>query len=132
MATMNTATIRRSGTNGDKPIDAIASINPNTIIILHTVSPVLMPWINHPNITAVVYTGLPGQESGNSLVDVLYGIYNPSARLHYTIAKKRKGYLVDVISAFKSKAHEILYTKDFLIDYHWFDQKNIVLQFELR
>ena len=35
----------------------------------------------------ILWAGLPGQEAGNSLVDVLYGDWNPSGRLPYTIAK---------------------------------------------
>lgn len=53
-----------------------------------------MPWIDHPNIKAVVWPGLPGQESGNSLADVLFGKVNPSGRLPYTIAKKEEDYNV--------------------------------------
>jgi beta-glucosidase len=63
-------------------------------------------WIDHPNVTAVIMAGFPGklrvgltissndsirlsigQEAGNSIVDVLYGYYNPSGRLPYTIPK---------------------------------------------
>lgn len=40
----------------------------------------------------VVWAGLPGQEAGNSLTDVLYGDYNPSGRLPYTIAKRPSDY----------------------------------------
>ena len=51
-------------------------------------------WIEHPNgkpmqrhllpdiltptaVKAVVWSGLPGQEAGNSVADILYGAYNP-------------------------------------------------------
>lgn len=58
----------------------------------HSVGPVLMPWANHPNVKAILWPGLPGQESGNSIADVLFGDLNPSARLPYTIAKKAEHY----------------------------------------
>lgn len=60
-------------------------------------------------VTAVVWSGLPGQEAGNSLVDVLYGDVNPSGRLPYTIAKNRKDYGVDVLYQNVSAIAEINY-----------------------
>lgn len=78
--------------NGDNLIQAVADANENTIVVIHAVGAVLMPWIDHPNIKAVVYPGLPGQESGNSLADVLFGDVNPSGRLPFTIAKKEEDY----------------------------------------
>lgn len=55
-----------------------------------------MPWADHPNIKAIVLPGLPGQESGNSLADILFGNVNPSGRLPYTIAKKHEDYPVKI------------------------------------
>jgi hypothetical protein len=52
----------------------------------------LEPWIDHPNVTAVVWAGLEGTETGNALVDVIYGAVNPSGRLPYTIAKSPQDY----------------------------------------
>ena len=39
-----------------------------------------------------MWAGLPGQEVGNALTDVLYGAWNPSGRLPYTIAKSVSDY----------------------------------------
>lgn len=58
-----------------------------------------MPWVDHPNIKAIVWPGLPGQESGNALADVLYGDVNPSARLPYTIARYEKDYPASIDTA---------------------------------
>ena len=30
-------------------------------------------WIDHPNVKAVLWAGIQGQEVGNALVDVLFG-----------------------------------------------------------
>jgi beta-glucosidase len=118
--------------NGDALIEAVAAVNPNTIVVIHAVGPVLMPWINNPNVTAVVLAGLPGQESGNSLVDVLFGAVNPSGKLVYTIAKNASDYPAQVIytSEFPSGNISVDYTEGLFIDYRWFDQMNIVPTFE--
>jgi beta-glucosidase len=58
-------------------------------------------WIGYPNVTAVLYAGVPGQEMGNAIVDVLFAdggqATNPSGRLPYTIAKSREDYPADVV-----------------------------------
>ena len=53
---------------------------------------IIEPWIEHENVSAVLWAGLGGPETGNALVDVLYGDVNPSARLPYTIAKQFSDY----------------------------------------
>ncbi|ELU39442.1 glycoside hydrolase family 3 protein [Rhizoctonia solani AG-1 IA] len=84
--------------NGDNLVREVASANSNTVVVVHSVGPIIMePWIDNPNVTAVLWAGLPGQESGNALVDVLYGAVNPSAKLPYTIAKQRSDYGTEVV-----------------------------------
>jgi len=112
--------------NGDALIQAVAKVNSKTVVVLHVVGPVLMPWIDHPNVTAVVLAGLPGQESGNSLADVLFGDVNPSGKLVYTIAKNRADYAADVVYG---QISSIVYNEGLFIDYRWFDAQNIQPQF---
>ncbi|ORY79998.1 beta-1,4-glucosidase [Protomyces lactucae-debilis] len=81
---------------GDKLVRTVAANCNNTIVIVHSVGAIIMePWINHENVTAVVFAGLPGQESGNSLTSVLYGDSNPSGKLTFTVAKKASDYTTD-------------------------------------
>jgi len=54
-------------------------------------------WITHDNVTAVLIAHLPGQESGNAIVDVLFGDVNPSGKLPYTIAMKEDNYPARVL-----------------------------------
>ena len=64
----------------------MAAVCNNTIVIVHSVGPVYMNWSTHPNITGIIYAGAPGEQTGPSIVDVLYGNYNPRGRLPFSIA----------------------------------------------
>lgn len=97
-------------------IKTVADINPRTVVVVHAVGPVDMEWSKHPNITAIVWAGLPGQESGNALADVLFGDVNPSGRLPYTIAKTVGDYPVRI-----EKNKDIKYTEDLRMGYRWFE-----------
>lgn len=79
-----------------------------------------MPWIDHPNIKAVLWPGLPGQESGNSLADVVTGKVNPSGRLPYTIAKQASDY-----NSKPDPADVVKYSEKLLMGYKWFDHAKI-------
>ena len=84
--------------NGDALVRAVASQNNNTIVVINSVGPLLLEsWIEHPNVTAVVWAGLGGTETGNALVDVIYGTVNPSGRLPYTLAKSAKDYSAQLV-----------------------------------
>lgn len=119
--------------NGDEVVLNAAANNNNTIVVVHSVGPMDMEkWIDHPNITAVLWAGLPGQESGGALVSILYGDYNPSARLPYTIAKNRSDYPADVVYTSPDEpAHlQIDYNEELHIDYRHFLARNITPRFE--
>ncbi|KAJ7099289.1 glycoside hydrolase superfamily [Mycena belliarum] len=121
--------------NGDALVLATAAVCANTIVVQHVVGAVLVEaWIDHPNVTAVLHAGLPGQESGNAIVDVLFAdgkkATNPSARLPYTVAKARDDYPADVLYSSKEETPQITYTEAMQIDYRWFDAKNIAPRFE--
>ncbi|KAH7325497.1 beta-glucosidase [Rhizoctonia solani] len=117
--------------NGDELVKAVAAVNKNTVVVVHSVGPlVLEPWVDHPNVTAILWAGLPGQESGNSLADVVYGDVNPSAKLPYTIAKKSEDYSAQVVYNDPSEQPQIPYTEGLLIDYRWFDAKKIEPRYE--
>ncbi|KAG2344292.1 glycoside hydrolase family 3 protein [Suillus weaverae] len=118
--------------NGDNLILAVAAQNNNTIVVVNSVGPLIVePWIEHPNITAVVWAGIQGQEAGNAIADVLYGAYNPSGRLPYTIAKDPADYPAQIITnGSGSGIVQINYTEGLFIDYRHFDQANITPRFE--
>lgn len=117
--------------SGEALIKATAAECSNTIVTMHTVGPVIVEdWIDHPNVTAVIQAHLPGQESGNSLVDVLFGKVNPSGRLPYTIAKARADYPADVLYSSTMDTPQITYSEALNIDYRHFDANGVTPRYE--
>ncbi|CBX97437.1 hypothetical protein IAQ61_007149 [Plenodomus lingam] len=110
--------------NGNELVKAVAAVNKKTVVVVHSVGPIIMEsWIENPNIVAVVWAGLPGQESGNGLVDVLYGAVNPSGKLPYTIAKRAEDYGAAIKSGDDKEW-------DLLVDYRRFDALGLEPRFE--
>ncbi|KAI0454362.1 beta-glucosidase M [Xylaria acuta] len=65
----------------------------NTIVVFHNAGVRLVDqWIDHANITALMFAHLPGEASGRALVSLLYGDSNPSGKLPYTVAKNESDY----------------------------------------
>ncbi len=66
----------------DALIDAVASANPHTIVVLENGGPLAMPWLNKT--AAVVEAWFPGARGGPAIASVLFGETNPSGRLPVT------------------------------------------------
>jgi beta-glucosidase len=63
-------------------IEAVAAVNPRTVVVLNTGNPVLMPWLNH--VAGVIEDWYPGEEDGNAIAAILTGTFDPSGRLPLT------------------------------------------------
>src|SRR5690606_36621126 len=66
----------------DAVIDAVATANPNTIVVLETGNPVAMPW--RDKVKAIVQAWYPGQAGARAIAEVLTGQANPSGRTPIT------------------------------------------------
>ncbi|MGW6604691.1 glycoside hydrolase family 3 protein [Streptomyces sp. NPDC055036] len=66
----------------DDLVRAVAAVNPNTVVVVNTGSPVEMPW--REDVAAVLLSWFPGQEGGAALADVLLGAAEPGGRLPTT------------------------------------------------
>jgi beta-glucosidase len=74
----------------DRLIEAVAAANPNTIVVLHTSGPVLMPWLS--SVAGVLESWYPGQQSGAAIAATLFGDADPGGRLPVTFpASEQQG-----------------------------------------
>lgn len=113
-------------TDQDALVTEVAGNCANTVVVLNSAGVRLVDnWIENENVTAVLYGSLLGQESGNSIVDVLYGDVNPSGRLIHTIAKNESDYNVGLCYT-----QQCNFTEGNFIDYRYFDAYNVTPRYE--
>ncbi|KAF2759088.1 avenacinase [Pseudovirgaria hyperparasitica] len=122
--------------NSTAVVAAVTSVCNNTIVVVHGPGPVIMPWADNPNVTAILAAHYPGEQTGNSIVDVLYGKTNPSGHLPYTIAKNADDYAYNLVnsSALLASTDPNAWQADFtegqLTDYREFDAFNKSVAYE--
>ncbi len=63
-------------------IETAAAANPNVVVVLMCGSPVELSW--EENVKGILYMGLPGQNGGSAIVDLLLGNAVPSGKLAET------------------------------------------------
>jgi beta-glucosidase len=71
-------TLRLPGAQ-DAMVAAVAAAAPRTVVVVNAATPVLMPWL--PDVDAVLWAGLPGQEGGHAVAAALLGDIEPAGRL---------------------------------------------------
>ncbi|KAE8151709.1 putative beta-glucosidase E [Aspergillus avenaceus] len=116
----------------DTLIDMVArNCGGPTVVVVHAVGPVVVePWIDL--VDSVVFAHLPGQESGNALVDVLFGDVDASGRLPYTVGKSLEDYGpgAQVLYEPNAPVPQVDFDDGLYIDYRYFDKHNITPRFE--
>ena len=101
-------------------IEAVASANSNTIVVLLCGSAVECPWADC--VKAVLYMGLPGQAGGEAIADLLYGRANPGGRL----AESWPYTYEDVpSSAIYGKTADALYQEGLYVGYRYYDKAGV-------
>lgn len=109
----------------DDLVRAVAAINPRTVVVLNTGSPVPMPWLD--DVAAVVQIWFGGQELGDGLADVLSGAAEPSGRLPVTFPKR----LEDTPAFLSHPGHDgrAPYDERLFFGHRWYDARDIDVLF---
>ena len=108
-------------------VEAIAKVNPNTIVVLNSSQPVAMPWLGR--VKAVLEMWWPGDEGGWATANLLLGKTSPSGRLPVTWAKRLTDYPATDPRFPERSAKGIngktTYTEGVNVGYRWFDHEKI-------
>jgi beta-glucosidase len=109
----------------DAVIDAVATANANTIVVLQTGNPSSMPWRN--KVKAILQAWYPGQAGAQAIAEILTGKVNPSGRLPVTfpadLAQTPRPELPGLGTPWGT-AITIQYNEGAEVGYRWFAQKN--------
>ncbi|KAH6668087.1 thermostable beta-glucosidase B [Plectosphaerella plurivora] len=113
--------------NGNELVEAVAAANDNVVVVVHTPGAIILERILAlPSVKAIVWGGLPSQENGNAVVDVVWGKTNPNGKLPYTIAKAEGDYSSQVIR----DGGDDDFAEGLYVDYRHFDAAGIEPRYE--
>ena len=113
--------------NQDATIDAVASANKKTVVVLITGGPVVMPWLD--KVGAVIEAWYPGTAGGEAIARVLTGEVDASGRLPVTFPKSVADLPRPKLDG-DPKTPEALFDVNYDIEgaavgYKWYDLKKI-------
>jgi len=108
--------------NQDQLIASVAKANRQTIVVLDTGGPVLMPWAR--DVAGIIEAWYPGQEDGNAIAAVLYGDVNPSAKLPLTFPKDATGIPTASKEQWPGVDGHSRYSEGLNVGYRWYDATN--------
>ena len=69
-------------------LTADAGVAQKMVVVLKTQGMILMPWLD--KVPALVEAWYPGQEDGNVVANVLFGLRNPSGKLPVTFGNSER------------------------------------------
>ncbi len=107
----------------DELISTVAAANPHTVVVINAGAPVAMPWLNQ--VDSVVDAWYPGQTSGTSLADVLFGKVDPSGHLPVTFPASLTDVPASTPEQFPGTNGQVMYSEGLDVGYRWYDAQNI-------
>ncbi|KAK1690053.1 glycosyl hydrolase family 3 N terminal domain-containing protein [Colletotrichum godetiae] len=117
-----------------KAVENTAAMCSNTVVIIHGPGVVVIPWADNENVTAILNAHYPGEQTGNAIVDVLWGAVEPSGRLPYSIPKNESDYGPSIVNltgpATDRDAWHSIFEEGQMIDYRHLDANDIEPQYE--
>ncbi|MGA2622854.1 MAG: glycoside hydrolase family 3 C-terminal domain-containing protein [Bacteroidota bacterium] len=103
-------------------INAVAGVNPNTIVVLNAGGNVLMTgWIDH--VAGLIHSWYPGQEGGTAVAEVIFGDVNPSGKLPASFEKRWEDNAC--FNSYYGPDKHVNYSEGVFVGYRHFDKTGI-------
>ncbi|MCL6250423.1 beta-glucosidase [Altererythrobacter sp. KTW20L] len=103
----------------DTLVESVALNQRNTVVVLQTGGPVLMPWAGR--VRAIVQAWYPGRMGGAAIARVLTGAVNPSGHLPATFPRS----LDQLPHPGDPQEGDVVYTEGATVGYKWFDANGL-------
>jgi beta-glucosidase len=113
--------------NENQLVKAVVQAQPNTIVVAHVPSAVVMPWADM--VRGIVCAFYPGQENGNAIASILFGNVNPSGKLPVTFPTNEKEIPVNTPIQYPGINKQTNYTEKLQVGYRWYDANGVQPQF---
>jgi beta-glucosidase len=108
----------------DQLVQAVAAVNPNTVVVLNTGDPVLMPWLS--SVKSVMEMWYPGQEGGTAAAKLLLGIAGPGGKLPITFpASSAQTPFAGHPERLAGVNGQITWSEGLYMGYRWYDQQGL-------
>lgn len=111
--------------NQNELIARISEVQPNVVVVLHSGSPIAMPWLD--KVAGVLQMYLAGQASGGAAVNLLFGDATPCGKLAETFPlhlEDNPSYL-----NFPGNREKVCYQEGVFIGYRYYDKKRMDVLF---
>jgi Beta-glucosidase-related glycosidases len=106
-------------------LEEILKVQKNVIVVVQCGGPIVMPWID--DVKGVLYAYLGGEAVGGAIVDILFGVVNPSAKLAESFPKKLEdnpSYLY-----YFGEGDRVEYREGVFVGYRYYDKKKLDVLF---
>ncbi len=108
-------------------ISQVAAANPNTIVVINSGSPVVMPWLN--SAAGVFENWYGGQETGAAMAALIFGTVNPSGKLPVTFPSSLSQVPAQTTAQWPGTSTGVTYSEGVDIGYRWYQSQNITPAF---
>lgn len=106
-------------------IEAVCAVQPNTVVVLHNGSPVILPWRDKASAILEMYLG--GQAVGEAAVDLIFGDNSPSGHLAETFPLRLED--TPCYLSFPGYDDVVSYDEGVFVGYRWYESRKMEVQF---
>jgi beta-glucosidase-like glycosyl hydrolase len=104
-------------------IEEVAAANPNTIVVINSGGPVVMPWLG--DVAGVFENWYGGGETGAADAALIFGTVDPSGKLPVTFPVSLSQVPAQTEAQWPGTATGVVYSEGVDIGYRWYQSQNI-------